>query len=149
MFVSASQADQHVLERMHHVAAALLAALQEISEDLAQVQQQMSTLTTERFLAPMGPVDAETAAALESGAAVPWNPPADTAAIIAADAAVAQEQALTGLQGVMQTWQQELLVFRQVGGVARHSRGSPLWSWRLGACVWAMLVCICVNPTRC
>lgn len=94
----------------------LLLLLQDIQGDLAQVQQQMSSLVTERYLAQVGPVDEATAAALESGAAVPWAPPADTAAIIAADAAVAQEQALTGLQGVMQTWQQELSIFRLVGG---------------------------------
>lgn len=74
----------------------------------------MSQLAAERYLAQTGPVDAETAAALESGTAVPWNPPADTAAIIAADAAVAQEAALSGLQGVVATWQQELMAFREV-----------------------------------
>lgn len=81
---------------------------------MIQVQQQMSGLAAERFLGSVGPVDQATAEALESGAAVPWNPPADTAAIIAADAAVAQEAALSGLQGVVATWQQELMEFRQV-----------------------------------
>ena len=90
------------------------AAAQEIQQDLALVQQQMSHLATERYLAQVGPVDEATAAALESGAAVPWNQ--DTAAIIAVDAAVSQEQAMTGLQGVLDTWQQELQVFREVGG---------------------------------
>jgi hypothetical protein len=89
-------------------------ALQEIQDELIQVQQQMSGLAAERFLGSAGPVDQATAEALESGAAVPWNPTADTAAIIAADAAVAQEQALSGLQGVVATWQQELMEFRQV-----------------------------------
>lgn len=93
------------------------AAAQEIQEDLALVQQQMSHIATERYLGQVGPVDEATAAALESGAAVPWNQgPADTAAIIAADAAVSQEQAMTGLRGVLDTWQQELQVFREVRG---------------------------------
>lgn len=87
--------------------------MQEIQEELSQVQSQMQTLAAERFLAQTGPVDAETAEALESGNAVPWNPPADTAAIIAADAAVAQEAALSGLQGVVTVWQQELMNFRE------------------------------------
>jgi hypothetical protein len=90
--------------------------LQEIQDDLAQVQAQMNQLAAERFLASNGPVDAATAEALESGAAVPWPQQADTAAIIAADAAVANEAALSGLQGVVQTWQAELVNFRQVGG---------------------------------
>lgn len=75
----------------------------------------MSHIATERYLGQVGPVDEATAAALESGAAVPWNQgPADTAAIIAADAAVANEAALSGLQNVVQTWQAELVNFRQV-----------------------------------
>jgi phage tail sheath gpL-like len=89
-------------------------SLQEIQDDLAQVQAQMNQLAAERFLAQSGPVDAATAEALESGAAVPWPQQAETAAIIAADAAVANEAALSGLQNVVQTWQAELINFRQV-----------------------------------
>lgn len=88
------------------------------------MQSQMQTLAAERFLTQGGPVDAATAEALESGAAVPWTPPADTAAIIAADAAVAQEAALSGIQGVVTVWQQELMNFREVCTVSfRHMLG--------------------------
>lgn len=90
----------------------------------------MSQLAAERYLAQTGPVDAETAAALQSGAAVPWNPPADTAAIIAADAAVAQEAALSGLQGVVATWQQELMAFREVWPWPGGSLPIPRLCWR-------------------
>lgn len=90
------------------------------------MQSQMQTLAAERFLTPSGPMDAATAEALESGAAVPWREggSADTAAIIAADAAVAQEAALSGLQGVVNVWQQELMNFREVRTVfVRHMLG--------------------------
>lgn len=78
----------------------LFERVQEIQDDLSQVQQQMSRLSAERFLD-------------QSGLVLPADASSE-AAIIAADAAVSQEQALSGLQGVVQTWQQELVSFRQV-----------------------------------
>lgn len=98
---------------------------QEIQDELSQVQTHMSRLAAERMLegamtagdlsAAAGGADGDEAAA--GGRAVVGSQgglTAATAAIIAADAAVSQEQALSGLQGVVQTWQHELVSFKQV-----------------------------------
>lgn len=95
------------------------------------MQQQMSRLSAERLLeaqALVGPADTATgeAGAAAAGPAGPGGLTAATAAIIAADAAVTQEQALSGLQGVVQTWQQELVSFKQVGvGAVVGAWGTP------------------------
>jgi len=118
-------AGSSLLDDMHGLNSCCLLsvcwALQEIQEDLSQVQQQMSRLSAERLLeaqALVGPADTATgeAGAAAAGPAGPGGLTAATAAIIAADAAVTQEQALSGLQGVVQTWQQELVSFKQVRG---------------------------------